>query len=118
MRHKGKATIVRHCAVRGRSETSVREVWTADPARRLEFYISFYMLRKRIATFFSIRKDKMTYFTVEVDGRVIWDSRYEVPCAMEKWQATNASFQDNRPFKHTMTSSSPRPGGNNLEPTP
>ena len=42
---------------------------------------------------FVVKNDDLVYVTIEKDGRVVWDSRADVPCDMTKWLADQHKFQ-------------------------
>ena len=98
----GPAVIVQHCAVDGRMETPVRSfrVGEVPPCAKYpaSVRISFVAPRKRGGASFSMEPDNIRYLTIETEGRVLYDSRADVPCDMAKWEETNLRFQNNRGF--------------------
>jgi hypothetical protein len=43
-----------------------------------------------------MRPESIRYLTIEDAGRVLYDSRVDVPCDMAKWDETNHRFRNNR----------------------
>ncbi len=93
------ATIIGHDAVMGRWEKPVRQWTVGDVAPYAQYPVSVFMTfiepgkRKRAA--FTVYGD-LRYLTVEAGGDVLYDSRWDVPCDMDKWATTNAKFTKNR----------------------
>ncbi len=91
LRGGGKATIIQYCAVFGRLETPVRQWSAREPApyaqHPIAVSVSFSEPRKQRTSFFNIVPNNTRYLTVEQDGVVVYDSRSEVPCDMQDWQA-------------------------------
>ena len=87
----GYATIVQHCAVFGRTATVVREwkvdaVWP-DAQHPASVSVSFVEPRKRRRHSYTMKADNLRYLTIEAAGRVVYDSRRDVPCDMAAWEA-------------------------------
>ena len=82
------ALIVQHCAVFGRLETPVRAYCIGEPERYAQHPVSvalfFIRPRKRTSASYTLVPDNLRYATVEVDGKVIYDTRKDVPCDMNK----------------------------------
>jgi len=98
----GTAVIVQHCAVMGRMETPVRSfrVGEAEPDAQYPTSVSVWFVepRKRRRAYVTMRPESIRYLTIESAGRVLYDSRADVPCDMDKWDETNRRFQNNRGF--------------------
>jgi len=98
------AVIVQHCAVDGRLETPVRSfrVGEAEPYAQRPATVSvvFVPRRKRNKAVVTMRPDDLRYLTIEseseIEGRVLYDSRVDVPCDMAKWAETNRQFENRR----------------------
>jgi hypothetical protein len=92
--HDGPATLVQHCAVYGRLETPVRwfEVGEVRPYAQhpVSVDVTFIKPRKRTRAYYTIKPENYRYLTAEVGGRVVYDSRADVPCDMAKWEETRA----------------------------
>jgi hypothetical protein len=56
--------------------------------------VGFKKPRKRTAAFYTMVPDDIRYLEIEVDGKVVYDSRTEVPCDIEEWHATRARFPE------------------------
>jgi hypothetical protein len=93
----GLARIVQHCAAFGRIETPVRAFWVDEVVPYAQHAVSvsvtFTEPRQRRAAF-TMTPDDLRYLTVEVGGRVVYDSRTDVPCDMATWEATARRFGD------------------------
>jgi hypothetical protein len=94
--HTGHAVLIWHCAVSGPWEQVVRAVKVGDPEKFAENPASVLVQlcepRKRRWRGCRVYPDGLKYLTVEIDGREVYDSRADVPCDMEKWNATAARF--------------------------
>src|SRR5215471_3135383 len=97
MEHTGKALVIRECAVFGRREKLVRHVKTDPPAPEAQFSVTVRVTyqepRKRTPWSFVISPDNNEYVLIEVDGKIVYDSRTEVPCDMDKWRETRKRFE-------------------------
>jgi len=95
------ATIIGHDAVNGRWEKPVRQWTVGDVKHRaqnpVEVFMTFIEPGKRKRAGFTVYGDHR-YLTVEAGGDVLYDSRWDVPCDMEKWATTNAEFTKRRPI--------------------
>ncbi len=56
--------------------------------------VMFVHPRERRSCFYTMKPDDTRYLTIEVDGQTVYDSRDDVPCDMEKWQASRKRFID------------------------
>jgi len=96
----GNAVIVQHSAVFGHLETPVRSfhVGEAQPYAQypISVSVSFVEPRKRKGAGYTVKPDDSGYLTIEAEGRVLYDSRVDVPCDMAKWEETNRQFQNRR----------------------
>jgi hypothetical protein len=94
--HTGPALIVQHCAVMHRLETPVRWFRVGQPRPYAQHpasvCVGFKKPRKRVPHYYTITPDNIRYLTIEVGGRVVYDSRQEVPCDMAKWEETRSRF--------------------------
>ena len=91
----GKATIIQHCAVFGQLMTEVRWFKVCEPRRHAQHeravYVNFIKPRKRVEAYYTIVPDNTRYLTIEDQwGKLLYDSRSEVPCDMEAWQKIRA----------------------------
>jgi hypothetical protein len=90
VREGNKATLIRHCAVFGRKRKEVRKFRVTDPAPFAQYPVAVTIWitepRKRTSFGYRATPDNLTYLTVEVQGAVVYDSRSDVPCDMEKWE--------------------------------
>ena len=89
-----KATIVQHCAVFGTLKTEVRKLTIGTPRpyaqHRVSITISFVKPRERKWSSYTMTPDDLRYLTIEQDGKVLYDSRTDVPVDMEAWRARYA----------------------------
>ena len=97
--------IVMHCAVSGRLAFLARK-YSVGPVRPyaqhpVSVSVWYTPPRARRPTGFTITPDNIRFLTIEVDGRVVYDSRADVPCDREKWEETNARFAE-RPAIQTV----------------
>jgi hypothetical protein len=92
MEHTGRATVVQHCAVFGPLETPVRWVQTHEvrpyAQHPVAVYVTYIAPGKRTESYITIVPDNIRYCTIQAGGRVVWDSREEVPCDMVHWEQT------------------------------
>jgi hypothetical protein len=100
----GKLKRVLHCAVFGRLEDVVRKVQVADPKPDAQYSVSVTIgsvpKGRRRWFFVTMTPDDIRYCTVEDEsGRVLYDSRQDVPCDMAKWEDTWRRFKNDPPFK-------------------
>jgi hypothetical protein len=93
----GPAVIVQHCAVFGQLETPVRwfKVGKVGPYAQYKQTVTvcFRSVRERNSASYTMKPDNLRYLTVEADGRVLYDSRADVPCDMAHWEKTRAEFE-------------------------
>ena len=98
-------TLVQHCGVFGRIETECRWAHVGAVERYAQYEravcISFCKPRQRRWCFIHIVSNDVRYATLEQNGRVVYDSRTDVPCDMEKWEATRKEWIGREPFKVT-----------------
>jgi hypothetical protein len=84
------STIVQHCCVYGDLRTVVRrwEVKQLGGTTPNEVIILFTRPRERNDHHFTISPDNIRWTTIEdEDGTMLYDSRVDVPCDMDIWQA-------------------------------
>ena len=98
----GAATLIRHSAVFGVSTTPVRKFTVGKVQQPYAQYdravsIDYVQPRKRRDVRETIMSDNLTYIVIESGGHVVYDSRTDVPCDMDKWEQTNSKFDENRP---------------------
>lgn len=90
----GKATIVLHSSVFGITRKPARKFHVGAPRPRAQYdstvSIDVIAPKKRTSERYTAYPDDRYFFTVEVDGATAYDSRTDVPCDMDKWQATYA----------------------------
>ena len=85
----------------GHWEKKVRQWSISDvkaDASSSSVYVMFIEPKKRRSSSFTITSNNMKYLTIEDGGKVLYDTRRDVPCDMEKWAATNERFKNNRPY--------------------
>jgi hypothetical protein len=92
------ATIIQHCATFGNLKTQVRKFYVSDPKPYAQYDaaidVSFVEGGKRRPAYFTITSDNRRWLTIEADdGRVLYDSRTDVPCDMKKWEPI---YQENK----------------------
>jgi hypothetical protein len=100
----GKLKRVLHCAVFGRLEDVVRKVKVSNPGPHAQYRASVWVncvkAGRRKSVDVVMVPDDIRYCTVEDEsGRVLYDSRQDVPCDMAKWEATRRRFENNPPVK-------------------
>jgi hypothetical protein len=91
-----KAIIIQHCATFGNIKTPVRKFEVADPKPYAQYAqaIQISFVEPRRWAYITIRSDNYRYATIETeDGKVLYDSRVDVPCDMAKW---NPLYQQNK----------------------
>src|SRR6185503_4508329 len=92
IREGDKATIIQHCAVFGRMKRDVRKFRVEEPSKHAQYPVSiavrFVEPRKRTGSSYRIVPDNIRYLTIEAKGQVVYDSRPDVPCDMEVWEAS------------------------------
>lgn len=93
--HDGPALIIQHCAVFGRLETRVR--WFSVSLGPYAQYataasVSFKEPRKKRGANCTVLPENVRYLTIEAEGCVLYDSRWNVPCDMAKWEETARRF--------------------------
>jgi hypothetical protein len=95
-----KALIVQHCAVAGRIETKARKFKVYEPRPYAQWQVAvrvwFVEPRMRNGRYFEVTPDDIRYMIIERDGRVLYDSRDEVPCDMAKWHECNTDNAERR----------------------
>jgi hypothetical protein len=96
MEYKGSCVVIQYCAVLGRLETPAQWVKTCEVRPSVTVY--FKEPGEPVRNYYIISPDNVRFAQIEVEGRVIWDSRQEVPCDMAAWEATNARHQERRAF--------------------
>ncbi len=85
----------------GHWEKKVRQWSIGDvkaDASSFSVYVMFIEPKKRRSSYFTITSNNMKYLTIEDGGKVLYDTRRDVPCDMDEWAATNERFKNNRPF--------------------
>jgi len=91
-----QALIVQHCAVAGRIETPVRRfsVLAVAPYAQhpCSVTVEFKEPHKRGSFVYTMVPDDTRYLTIEMAGRVVYDSRADVPCDMAAWHQAAARF--------------------------
>jgi hypothetical protein len=87
-----KATIIQHCAVFGTVKTEVRKFWVNDAKpyaqHPVSVIITFVEPRRRSSSYIRVVPDSHRFTTIEASGKVLYDSRNDVPCDMAKWAET------------------------------
>jgi predicted alpha/beta hydrolase family esterase len=91
-----KYKMIQHCAVYGDLTTVIRH-WETEPStdnREKAMLVIFTEPRKQRAKYIQMNADNIRYTTIESieDGSVLYDSRNDIPCDMEKWQETRQRF--------------------------
>src|SRR5262245_34333107 len=94
MECKRRCVIVQHCAVLGRLETLVR--WAKTVQAGSSVTVTFQDVGEGASGYCLIRPDNLRFVQIEAQGRVLWDSRQEVPCDMAVWAATNVKHREER----------------------
>lgn len=96
--HTGTVDIVRHNAVMGRTEQAARWFRVSDPRPFAQFdasvCISYLAAGSRRQATLWVYSGNLEYLTVEADGRVLYDSRADVPCDMAKWEEAAGQFPE------------------------
>lgn len=100
MKREGdKATIIQHCAMFGNLKTEVRkfDVGEVKPhaQHKKSVYVSFIKPRERRSYYYLMVPDNVRYITIERDGKVLYDSRTDVPCDMAAWQKSYDEHKGN-----------------------
>jgi hypothetical protein len=94
MKSGNNALIVQHCAVFGRLEAAARtfEVGPVKPYGEspCSVTVAFTRPKQRGRHTFTIVPDNRRYLTIEVAGKVVYDSRQDVPCDMVAWRETKS----------------------------
>jgi hypothetical protein len=89
-----------HSAVFGDLKTVVREFKVSDvrpyAQHKVSVNVSFVEPRERNWKYVTVTPDSERYHTIEQNGRVLYDSRKDVPCDMDAWAKTRKEFE-NRP---------------------
>jgi hypothetical protein len=105
LKGNGPAEAVMHCAIYGASRnTTVRTYAVYAPRpyaqhkrpyaqHKVSVTISWVEPRKRKSSFVTITPDNVRYWTIEKDGKVIYDTRADVPCDMVEFEKANARFR-------------------------
>ncbi len=96
----GPAVIIQHCAVFGERQRPV-QWWMVGEVKPYAQYdcsvvVNFIETGTRRKGYFTITPDNTKYVTVRVDGRVVYDSRTDVPCDMAKWEASADRYLSGR----------------------
>jgi hypothetical protein len=98
MEHHGPATILHHCAVFGDSKTEVCWIETCEPRPYAQcptcVEIVWIQPGKRKKALMIVKPDNLKYAEIEVAGKIVYDSRQEIPCDMEKWSETKKRIAD------------------------
>jgi hypothetical protein len=108
----GRATVVLHDAAYGMSKVPVRS-WTVGdpvpvPSGGDAVCIRYVAAVGRPPWFFWMLPDNLLYLTVEQDGRVVYDSRADVPCDMDRHTEERGRYE---PLRSRPTDRHrPRPG--------
>lgn len=93
----GKATIAHHSAVFGRQVTEVRTWTVSEPEPYAQYslavVVSYREPRQRRSWVCRVFPDNLKYLTIEEAGEVVYDSRADVPCDMDKHAASWAKHQ-------------------------
>jgi hypothetical protein len=66
---------------------------------------------KRRRFFYTMEPTSDRYLTIEVGGRVVYDSRADVPCDMEEWAKIAAQFAKNREIDQVIARRMAAAGG-------
>jgi hypothetical protein len=92
---KGRAAVITtHCAVFGTWSETVREFQVSQVRPHDQYPISvsidFVEPKKRRGRSAVTRPDNIRYRTIEVAGRIVYDTRTDVPCDMAEFEKTLA----------------------------
>ena len=94
------AVLVQHCFISSPRRTPVRafKISEVKPYAQYEksVSISFVVPRKRKWYVTRVCQDDLSFQTIERDGVVIYDSRHDVPCNMEKFEQAAAELAECR----------------------
>jgi len=94
MEYSGEATIIIHNAIYGRQEQAVSWFKVSDVRPEFgqpEVDIVFCRRGKLGRSHSTVRSaGNHRYLTIEAGGRVLYDSRTDVPCDMAVWEAVRA----------------------------
>jgi hypothetical protein len=75
----------------------VRKVRITDPAPYAQHHCAVHVvyvpIRRRNPRMFVVVPTSIEYVTLERDGKVLYDSRDDVPCDMAYWQATRTKWE-------------------------
>ena len=121
MKYTGTATIIQHCAFMGEVKTVVRWFAVSQLSTRTDpllydrppsysVRIGFMRSRERTKLSIEVRNDNTHYVSIEDEaGRQLYDSRKNVPCDMEKWQAAKEQMGGHCAFssEHYSTTETP-----------
>jgi RecA-family ATPase len=84
------AILVDHCALFGRRETKVRKfkVSQVKPYAQYDKFVDISVVepKRRRGKVYEVYPCDHTFYTIERDGRVIYDSRIDIPCDMIEWR--------------------------------
>jgi len=87
--HGEKATIIQHCSALGILKTEVRKFDVHEPKPYAQYPISvtvwFVEPRKRNRYYYTMTPDGIRFLTIECGGKVVYDSRTDIPIDMDKW---------------------------------
>jgi hypothetical protein len=100
IRQGENATIIRHDAVFGRREKIVRKFKVGEVVSYAQYKqavsVQWVEPRKRNCWRFVVVPDNLVFCTIEHDGRVLYDSRNDVPCDMAKWSEVSHEWRHRR----------------------
>lgn len=95
-RKKALPLVVVHCAMFGRVERQVKSYKVGPPVPFTNYpiglIVTFTEPRAKTDGAYTIVPGNTRYVTVEDRGRVLYDSRTQIPCDMEAWRRTWEQF--------------------------
>ncbi len=101
-----QATITRHSAVGYGFSRGVREFKVHDPEPHAQYSVSvsieYKMPRKRTRQWMRAVPEDISFITIEVDGQTVYDSRSDVPCDMDEYQAVADRLGQPRVVHHDI----------------
>jgi hypothetical protein len=90
MQYHGNAVLVHHSAIYGRSEQEITWFQTGDPRPQAQFDrvvdLRFIQKGERRRAVTTMQPTHYRYIEILVGGRVVWDSRTEVRCDMNRFE--------------------------------
>lgn len=92
------ALIIRHLSLFGGRprKQKVRKFSVSPPGPYAQHHTAvgvwFVLPRRRKSEYLNVVPDNLDWLTIEQDGKVIYDSRDEVPCDMVRWHASAAEW--------------------------